>query len=62
MIDVDKITNVKCSGIDMEDYPDFCDSYIESADYNGEPMTEEQLEIINQDYGYVYDAVMTQLF
>ena len=61
MIDTDKITNVKCSGIDMKDYPDFCDSYIESADYNGEPMTEEQLEIINQDYGYVYDDVMSHL-
>jgi len=56
-----KITNVYVSGIDLKDYPDFCDSYIESADYNGKPMTEEQLDEINGDYGYVYDCLLNQI-
>lgn len=56
-LDYSLITNVQVSGIDMNDYPDFCDAYIESADYNGKPMTEEELEVLNEDSDYVYEKV-----
>ena len=60
-MDYNKISNVYVSGIDFADYPDFCDSYIESAEYDGKEMTEEQLEIINQDTEYVYECLNTQI-
>jgi len=56
-----KITNVYVTGIDTKDYPDFSDAYIESADYDGKPMTEEQLDIINEDTSYVYDCLLNQI-
>jgi hypothetical protein len=56
------ITNVVVAGIDTKDYPDFCDAYIESALYDGEPMTEEQLEEINQDSGFIHEQVYKHLY
>ena len=43
-LDYSKISNVFVNGIDMADYGDFCDAYIESADYEGREMTEDELE------------------
>jgi hypothetical protein len=54
------ITNVIFEGIDHADYPDFVDAHIVSADYNCEPMTEEQIESISEDWAY--DCLMGQLF
>lgn len=58
----DKITNVVVGGIAYDDYPDFCDAYIESADYDGTPMTQEQLDELNDDVDFVYQAVQDYLF
>ena len=58
----DLIDNIEVDGIDTNDYPDFCDAFIASADYNGEEMTEEQLEALNEDYSFVHDCVYTHLF
>ena len=46
-MDYKKIDNIEIDGIDTKDYPDFCDAYIVSADYDGVPMTDEQLDEIN---------------
>jgi ribosome-binding factor A len=56
------ITNVVVAGIDTKDAPDFCDAYIESALYDGEPMTEEQLDEINQDSGFIHEQVYKHLY
>lgn len=61
-LDYTKISNVFVAGIDMEDYGDFCDAYIESADYNGREMTEEELEVLNEDSQYINEAVFSQLY
>jgi hypothetical protein len=61
-LDYDKITNIKVEGIDMKDYPDFCDAFISSADYECRPMIEEELDELNEDSYFVYEAVMNQLF
>jgi hypothetical protein len=53
---------VVVAGIDTKDSPDFCDAYIESALYDGEPMTEEQLEEINQDSGFIHEQVYKHLY
>ena len=56
------ITNVVVEGIDPHDYPDFCDAFIASADLDGQPMTEQQLEELNQDTEFVYQQVINQIF
>jgi hypothetical protein len=61
-MDYKLIDNVKVEGIDTKDYPDFCDAFIASADYGGEPMTDEQLEELNNDRDYVYECVQNHLF
>lgn len=58
----DLISNVKVGGVDMKDFPDFVDSYIESADYDGKPMTEEQLDELNKDVDFVWNAVHASIF
>ena len=58
----DLIDNIEIDGIDTNDYPDFTDAFIVSADYNGVEMTDEQLEALNEDYSFVHDCVYTQLF
>ena len=60
-IDYKKIDNIEIDGIDTKDYPDFCDAYISSADYDGKPMTDEQLDELNEDGDYVYEHIMDYL-
>lgn len=56
------IDNIELDGIDTSDYPDFCDAFISGADYDGEPMTEEQLDEINEDSDFVYSCVENHLY
>ena len=60
-VDYKKIDNIEIDGIDTKDYPDFCDAYISSADYDGKPMTDEQLDELNEDGDYVYGHIMDYL-
>jgi hypothetical protein len=52
-LDYSKISNVSIGGLDMQDYPDFCDAYIESADYGNREMTDEELDILNEDGEFI---------
>jgi len=53
-MDIKSIKNVVIDGICLNDYPDFVDAYIASADdSNGNPLTDEQLEALtnnNQEF------------
>ena len=51
------IDNVDIGGLDWNDYPDFCDAYIESCDIDVEEATDEQLDEINNDSQLVYELV-----
>lgn len=55
------ITNIEFEGIDYSDYPDFCDAYIISADLDGVPMTEEQLEALNES-DLRYELLMDYIY
>jgi hypothetical protein len=61
-MDNTKITNVILEDVNLTDLPDLVDAFIVSADYDGEPMTEEQLTQINFDYDFVHDAAYNSLF
>ena len=61
-LDYKLISNIQFDGIDHNDAPDYCDAYIVSAEYDGEEMTEEQLEELNEDSDFVYECVQNHLF
>jgi len=48
MYDVNKLDEIIIGGLDVRDYPDFCDAYIESATYEGVIMTFKQLDELNE--------------
>ena len=62
IMDYKLIDNIEVDGIDTKDYPDFCDAFIASADYDGKPMTDEQLDNLNEDSDFVYECVQNHLF
>ena len=47
MIDFNKVEDIVLDGVCMDDYPDFCGAYVSSASMNGEPLTELELEELN---------------
>lgn len=61
-MDYKLIENIEVDGIDTKDYPDFCDAFIANADYDGKPMTNEQLDELNEDSNFVYECVENHLF
>ena len=61
-LDYSKIDNIEVDGIDYADYPDFCDAYVASADYDGREMTDEELDLLNDDSDFVYSAVENYLY
>jgi hypothetical protein len=61
-LDLKKVSNIEFDGIDPSDYPDFVDAHIISADYNGRPMTDDEIEELNQHSDFVYDALMDYLY
>lgn len=61
-IDYSRLCDVEVDGIDSNDYPDFCDAYICSANYPDRELTEDELEVLNEDASYVYDCVINRLF
>ena len=48
MDDVNKLDEIIIGGLDVRDYPDFCEAYIESATYEGVIMTYKQLDELNE--------------
>jgi len=61
-LDYELVSNVSLGGMDYRDAPDFCDAYIESADYAGEQMTADQLDELNEDRDYVYECIIDFLY
>ena len=61
-MDTKLIDSIVFDGIDTSDYPDFSDAYISHAEYDGVPMNDEALDIINDDRDFVYEQLMKNLF
>jgi hypothetical protein len=58
-IDLSKVQYMQFEGIDMRDYPDFCDAYLVYAELeDGRPLTDEELDYINdKHYDFVNENV-----
>lgn len=53
--DLNLITDVDIDGIDMSDYPDFCDAFLVGATYKGRELNDDELEHLqdsNPDWFY----------
>lgn len=61
-LDYSKIEDIKLDGIDIFDYPDFCDAFIVSATYKGREMTEKELDRLNEDGHFVYQCIQQHIY
>lgn len=62
-MDTSKLQNIEIAGIDTGDYPDFCDAYIAYAeDQNGTPLTEDELDILNENREFVDAETLSSMF
>lgn len=61
MLDLSKVDNVTVDGIRHDDAPDYVDAYISAADYDGVPMSDAQLDELNENREFVHEAVFKQL-
>jgi len=52
-----EVTNIEFEDVDMKDYPKFCDAYISYAEIDGREATEGELEDMQADSGFFYDAL-----
>jgi len=59
MINLSEVNDIEFSGIDNSDYPDYSDAFVESANYKGREMTQEEIDELMDDYPeFVYNQLM----
>ena len=57
-----KISSIEIEDLDLRDYPDFSDAYISYAEsVDGVALTEEQLEVLNQDSELVHSVAWDRM-
>jgi len=58
------VSTIEIDGIDINDYPDFCDAYMASAQYqDGTELTDDELDALDDKYqGLKHELVYEQLF
>lgn len=60
-IDFNKVEVLNVDGIDMKDYPKFCDAYIDEALIDGVRASDEELDIINENYSFLEEAICNHI-
>ena len=60
-MDLSKIDNMTFD-FDSDDFPDFSDCSVVSADYDGNPMSEDQLNELNENTDFVYESLIKYLY
>lgn len=61
-MNLENIQNIEMDGIDTTDYPDFCDAFIVSADYEGRKLTDKEIDTLNENSYFIYECVLKQIF
>lgn len=61
--EVEGVCDVVLEGINMRDYPDFCDAFIVQAFWGRsfDELTEVELEVLNSDGQFVHEAVWDRI-
>ena len=57
-----QISNIEIDGLDHSDYPDFVDAFIMDALVDGRQATEDELDQMNDDGMFRYEAVEASLY
>lgn len=62
--DWELIDNVEIDGINLNDFPDFCDAFISYAIWlnSGKELTSAELEHVNNQSDIVYSAVLNWIY
>ena len=61
-INIKDVEDIEIEGVDYKDYPKFCDAFITSADYNGKPLTDKELDKVNDDTDFVHSCVLYWIY
>jgi hypothetical protein len=62
-MDYKKVSDLVFEGIDHSDYPEFCDAHVVSGMYDGEEMSDEMIDDINDNHReFMYQQLMDYLF
>jgi hypothetical protein len=58
------VVDATVDGIDMKDYPDFCDAYFDSAYYeDGTALTDDELiELTDTNFDALHEAVYDTIY
>ena len=58
------ICDIEISNLDYADSPDYADAYISYAvsTETGDPLTQEELDALNEDYEYLHQAVQDWIY
>ena len=50
MIDPYALEDISVAGVDRNDHPDYVDAYIEYATFEGQELTDEELNWVNENF------------
>ena len=58
-LDISKVENLSIDGVDMMDYPDFCDVYFDYGTWadTGKELTDDELELLTQQNGDILNEM-----
>jgi UDP-N-acetylmuramyl tripeptide synthase len=59
--DLKDLTSVEIEGIDPTDHPEYGDAFVAKAVWFDRELTDEELEIVNDDNDFVYKHTMNHL-
>jgi len=57
-----EVSDIEIDGLDTHDYPDFVDAFICDASIDGKQATDDQLDQMNDDGMFLYEAVEASLY
>ena len=61
-LDTRKLDNVVMADVQMFDFPDFVDAYVEYAEVNGVELTNAQYDEVNENYEFLQQSAYESLY
>jgi hypothetical protein len=60
-MEFNKISDLEFEGIDRKDHPKYVDAFVSGASYDGEEMTDKQLDELNDNSDLVHELLIDYL-
>ena len=61
-LDTRKLENVVMADVQMFDFPDFVNAYVEYAEINGVELTDAQYDEVNENYEFLQQSAYESLY